>query len=263
VLSSEPQAADTREDQRASLISFATRSIEAAAGAGFELRALGGIAVAMRCPSAQAPEPLARDFSDIDLVVARRSVKKLTKLLPTLGCVPHERFNAANGDSRLLFYLGDEGDDDHMDVFVDSFRLCHELPLADRLGHHDATITLADLLLTKLQVAKLSHKDVTDAAALLLDHPLTPDESGINATHLVGVLASDWGWWRTSTETLDKLKGLFASLGLASQDHELLQHRLAELSQQIEERPKSLKWKARARIGEHRPWRVDPDDVSP
>jgi hypothetical protein len=254
--------ADAETDQRASLIAFAVRLIETANDQGFPIRALGGIAVALRCPSAQAPGPLARQFSDIDLVVTRKSIKPLTKLLREHGCVPNERFNAANGDSRLLFFFG-EDQSEHMDVFVDRFQLCHELRLAERLRHDNVTVSLADLLLTKLQVAKLSHKDVTDAAALLLDHPLTADESGINAEYVTELLASDWGWWRTSTETLAKLEGLFASLNLPSEMQQQLAQRRAELAARIEERPKTLKWKARARVGERRPWRIDPDDVSP
>jgi hypothetical protein len=251
-----------RDDQRAALIAFAIQLIDAANEKGFALRALGGIAVALRCPSAQPPGPLTRGFSDIDLVVARKSVKQLTKVLREQGCVPHERFNAANGDSRLLFSFGDE-EEEHMDVFVDRFQLCHELRLADRLQHDAVTVTPADLLLTKLQVAKLSYKDVTDAAALLLDHPLTADESGLNAAYVADVLAADWGWWRTSTETIARLGELFSSLSLATEERKTLAQRLDELATRIEERPKTLKWKARARVGDRRPWRVDPDDVSP
>ena len=56
-----------------------------------------------------------------------------------------------------------------MDVFVDSFRLCHELSLKKRLNLDPEAISVADLLPTKLQVARLNEKDVSDAAALLLD----------------------------------------------------------------------------------------------
>ncbi len=262
MLSTEPHPAVTHADRRASLIAFTTRLIEAAGDDGFALRALGGIAVALQCPSAEPPGPLAREFSDVDLVVARRSVKQLAKLLPAHGCTPHERFNAANGDTRLLFSFGD-GDGDHMDVFVDRFRLCHELPLAERLGQHAVTISPADLLLTKLQVAKLSHKDVTDAAALLLDQPLTQDASGIDLDYVTELLATDWGWWRTSTETIDALRVHFASLPLTAVDRERLAGQLDALRAALDERPKTLRWKARARVGERRPWRVNPDDLAP
>ena len=67
--------------------------------------------------------------------------------------------NAAHGRRRLVYYAP-EGH--HLDVFVDGFYMCHELQFARRLELDAVTLPLADLLLTKAQVARLNSKDVTD-----------------------------------------------------------------------------------------------------
>ena len=52
----------------------------------------------------------------------------------------------------MIFY--DRPNGRHIDLFVGSFRMCHELPLADRLDRDSPTLPLAELLLTKLQVVR-------------------------------------------------------------------------------------------------------------
>lgn len=242
----------------AQLVDAGRTAVEAASKQGVLLRCLGGVAVALRCPSASAGGPLARGFSDLDFATTFKQVKGSTAVLSELGYRPNERFNAAHGESRLLF---EQADGRHVDVFVDRFELCHVLPLRGRLGDDELTAPLAELLLTKLQVAKLAHKDVTDAAALLLDHPLTSDDSGVNAERIVGLLASDWGWWRTATETVERLGEHLERLPLEPAQTAVVQARLDELRERIAAAPKSLRWRARARIGERRPWREDPDEM--
>jgi hypothetical protein len=244
--------------ERHRLIQAGTAAVEAAHAEHATLRVLGGVAVALRCPSADSVAPLIREFSDLDLATTVKHVKGTTRVLRSLGYEPNERFNAAHGESRLLFYAPDGK---HVDVFVDRFELCHGLPLRGRLEVDPVTLPLADLLLTKLQVAKLSRKDVTDTVALLLDHQLTDDDEGLCTPRLIDVLASDWGWWRTATETLERLTGLVSGLGLDAERTGLVRERLSDVTARIEAAPKSLKWRARARVGERRPWREDPDEL--
>lgn len=245
-------------DHRVHLLRLGADAVRCASESGVELRLLGGVAVALRCPSARDAGPLARDYSDLDFATRARHVKGATKVLKGMGFLANDRFNAAHGESRLMFA---QPDGRHVDVFVDRFTLCHELPLKGRLDRHDTTLDLADLLLTKLQVAKLSAKDVSDAAAILLDHPVTDDASGVDRTRVGEILNGDWGWWRTCTETIDRLGELVVGLGLDQTQRQRVAQRLGELRDHVDATPKSLRWKARARIGERRPWREDPDDL--
>jgi hypothetical protein len=221
-------------------------------------RALGGVAVALRCPTARRP-PFARSFSDVDIVIARPSVRKIEDVLRPLSWHPATRFNALNGHSRMLFT--NEDGSAHIDIFVGEFRMCHRLDLAARLQVHDETLSLADLLLTKLQVARITRKDVTDVSVLLTDHPLTGDEEGINVPYIAHLLGRDWGWWRTITANLDVLSGNLARLGLETEFRRGVEARVRELRKRVDDEPKSLRWRTRARIGERMPWRDEPEDV--
>lgn len=228
----------------------------AATGAGARARVLGGVGVALRCPSARDPALLAREYSDIDLVTDRGSASALSQALEALGYGPERRFNAMHGHSRMMF---DRSDGRHLDVFVDQFVMCHRLTLADRLELHETTLPLADLLLTKLQVAELNAKDVTDTAALLLDHELTDDEAGINLQRITGLLSRDWGWWRTVSQNLTVLPSHLAEC-LSQQSRGVVTGRIDRLLGAIERAPKGLRWKARAKAGDRIAWRDDPEE---
>ena len=48
-----------------------------------------------------------------------------------------------------------------------AFSMSHKIPLSERLELEPVSVPLAELLLTKLQIAELNEKDVRDALALL------------------------------------------------------------------------------------------------
>lgn len=234
----------------------ATEVIADARAAGMQIRALGGIAVALRCPSARGDGPLTRGYSDLDVVTSRRDAPRVAELLEDAGYLPEERFNTMHGYTRMMF---DQPGGLHLDVFVEEFVMCHRLPLGQRLAIHDTTVPLADLLLTKLQVAELNEKDVTDAAALLLDHDLTGDESGINTGYVCEILSRDWGWWRTVTQNLATLTELTRKR-IAADHADVVGAMASQLTRQIDDAPKSVKWKMRARAGDRLPWRDEPEE---
>lgn len=240
------------------VIAYTHDLIERLNAQGALARAFGGVGIGLRCASALRP-PLARDYHDIDLATDRRHAHHLTAALLEEGFQPAERFNAMHGHSRMMFSLSDRA---HMDVIVDDFVMCHKLPLRDRLHLHTETVSLADLLLTKLQIAQINHKDVLDIAALLIDHPLSVDESGINITYIADLLSNDWGWWRTVTANLDLLMRQVASLGLGVDEAETTRQRLRELTAGIGSGKRSLRWKARARLGDRVAWHFEPEEVA-
>jgi hypothetical protein len=223
---------------------------------GGEVRVLGGVGVALRCASMRNGMQLGRDYSDIDVVTTKRSAPTLTRTLEELEFIPARRFNSLHGHSRMMF---DRADGIHLDVFVDTFAMCHKLDLGSRLEFNDTTISLADLLLTKLQVAELNRKDISDAAALLLDHELTDGEQGLNRDYITNLLARDWGWWRTVTENLASV-GTHLTGILDPPANDAVQGRLADLATAIEQAPKSRRWRTRAKIGERVPWREEPEE---
>ena len=238
----------------------ARRVIDTARRRGVHLRLIGGLAVKLHCPSAEHRE-LSRTYGDLDCVGYRSQREKISRLLQDLGYEPNRRFNALQGHRRLLFENPQLGFD--VDIFLDVFPMCHELNFLHRLELDDYTVPVADLLLSKLQVVKLNEKDIKDTYALVEDHEIgeTDDREVINSRRIARLCGDDWGWYKTVTMNIEKVVAL-ADDYLEGEEKELVTGRLRRLRQIIEEAPKSLKWKMRARIGEKVRWYEIPEDTT-
>jgi hypothetical protein len=217
---------------------------------------VGGAAVNLHCSSARQA-PLKRKYGDLDFVAPSKQRPAVQKLFESLGYQGERRFNTLNGDQRLLYLDGGNGR--QIDVFIDRMKMCHVIELANRLGHEGPTLTPADLLLSKLQVYEVNMKDLVDTTALLLDHPIADhDNDAINAAYLARLTSEDWGLHRTlqlnSGRVRDAAKELDVDAGLINQ-------RLDELWTRIDARPKSFKWKLRARVGDRVSWYELPEEV--
>jgi cation transport regulator ChaC len=124
------------------------------------------------------------------------------------------------------------------------------------------TVPLAELLLTKLQIIELNEKDVSDALALLHDHPMgDQDGDTINAAHIAKLCASDWGLWRTFTANLEALGDYLERFDLKDESKERITERVRALLARIEEEPKTFGWKMRAKIGDRKRWYDLPEEV--
>src|SRR5579875_3739933 len=149
-----------------SVVAEAERLLEAAQSQRTTLALLGGVAVRLHAP--EVPAALEREYKDLDFAVPKGGGKAAGRLLAAAGYEPHVVFNAMNGKERLLFFDNDNGR--QVDVFVGSFRMCHEIPLSERLAPGERTVPLAELLLTKLQIVELNEKDIRDTVLLLHGH---------------------------------------------------------------------------------------------
>jgi hypothetical protein len=218
------------------------------------LRLLGGVAVRLR--SAGLPVALQREYKDLDFVTTRKASGETQQLLRGLGYDPHLAFNTMNSKERLLFF--DDAHGRQVDVFVSSFRMCHEIPLERRLETQADTVPLAELVLTKLQIIQLNEKDVRDAVALFVEHDVTDDDAGINGSRVAELCCDDWGLWRTITRNLESVGGHLESYDV---DRDLVSTRLAVLQERIEAAPKSRGWKLRDKVGERKRWYELPEEV--
>ncbi len=246
-------------DIRADVIEEARRVAEAAENEGVALRLLGGVAIRLRAENGLHPA-FRREYADHDFIAGKGASGATQKLFENLGYVPHTRFNAINGRERLLFF--DEERGRQVDVFVGSFRMSHEIPFGKRLALEPMTIPLAELLLTKLQIVELNEKDVRDALALLYDHPVEEgDGDAINAARVAELCAADWGLWRTFTANLASLPGHLGRYDLPDEGRERIEGRVRGLLGRIEEEPKPLKWRMRARVGDRKRWYELPEEV--
>jgi hypothetical protein len=233
------------------------RVLNGAEVAGVDLRATGGVAVGLRCPSAHRP-PLSRSYNDLDFVAAKRQRRALESLFQDLGYDPEDEFNALHGESRMFFL--DRQNSREADVFIDAVRGCHQLDVADRLHVADRTLAPADLLLSKLQVRETNRKDHLDVFALLVDWELRDDDTGINRHRLTEVCCSDWGWWRTVTAVASSAEAVAAEI-LAGEDLGRVLNSLRGIQRLLQDAPKSRRWKLRARLGDRVAWYETPEEV--
>jgi hypothetical protein len=236
------------------------RLLARAASDGVPLRLLGGVAIRLRA-SGELPGALARSYADLDFATTKRGAGPATAFFRAAGYEPHVAFNALHGSERLLFF-----DDEHgrqVDVFVGAFSMSHAIPLADRLELEPGTLPLAELLLTKLQIAELNEKDVKDALALLHEHPVGEgDGDMINAARLAELCASDWGLWRTFTGNLKTVGEYVDRYELPSADKADAKARVQEILDRVDREPKTRGWRLRARIGERKRWYELPEEVA-
>ena len=239
------------------LVEEAQRLTELARKNDVPLRLLGGVAVRLRA-SDVAPQ-LERDYSDLDWATKRGSSHAVQKLFKEAGYTAEIRFNALYGRERLKFM--DETNHRHADVFVGKFRMSHEISLGDRLDADELTVPLAELLLTKLQIAELNEKDVTDAYVLLDSHAVGSDDTTVNGKLIAEVCSCDWGLWRTLTQNLEVCVSRLEGYGLDDHRKERIARRLSDLVELIHAEPKSRKWKLRAKIGDRKRWYELPEEV--
>jgi hypothetical protein len=117
--------------------------------------------------------------------------------------------------------------------------------------------------LIRFQQVEIAEADIRDLCALFLEHTLTyaPEKESINATQISRLCADDWGWYKTVMANLDRLIE-YAENNLAPAAREVLATRAGQLRSGIEGAPKSLRWLARARIGESVRWYETPVTVS-
>ena len=233
------------------------RVVEAAQHEHVPIGLLGGVGIALH-QHADLPDALRRRYADIDLAVDAGADRALRDLLAGLGYEADRRFNALHGHKRQLWW--DHANERQLDVFVGRFAMCHALPLEARLDDPLGTLRPADLLLTKLQVVELNPKDVVDALAILDQHEVAPETAGdvIGHDRIAAITGADWGWATTAGDTLDKLAD---RVSVAPADRQtVLLERIAAVRAAIDGAPKSLRWRARARLGRRMPWYELPEE---
>ncbi len=243
----------------ADIVAEGERLLARAAGQGVPLRLLGGVAIRLRAPDG-LPSPFERRYADLDFVTAKGASGKTQAFFREAGYEPHKAFNALNGNERLLFF--DTENDRQVDVFVGAFSMSHRIPLGERLELEPVTVPLAELLLTKLQIAELNEKDVKDALAIFHGHPLADaDGDAVNSGRVAELCAGDWGLWRTITGNLATCREYADRYGLSTEETERVRARIEGLLERIEREPKSRAWKLRAKIGERKRWYELPEEV--
>ncbi len=245
------------------------------------LRILGAMAVYVH--SSHRPETLIRYralerlgpgrplFTDLDVVGYGDRQKDTARFFQeTMKFVPDFHVNALFSGRRNVFRHPDGLYD--VDVFYDLLSFSHEVRLrgpgtVDRLELDFPTISLADIVLEKLQIHRINRKDLVDLFMLLSGHAVAhgPDADAVDGGHIARVLSADWGFEYDARSNLEKLRGLAAhvvSEGRATKDEQASVDRgIGCLFQLIDREPKTKEWQKRAKKGTSKPWFHEVDEI--
>jgi len=237
-------------------IEEAERIAAAARAARVGVKLMGGAGIHIHSPSAHHP-PLKRKYGDLDYVMPKRDRKAVLAFFPSLGYEANERFNLMQGDHRLFFF--DNMNGRQVDVFIDAIKMSHVIDMRGRLDHEGPCASPSDLLLSKLQIYEVNHKDLVDLTALLLDHPVAANsDEAIDAGYIARLLSEEWGLYRTLQVNIEKLNSTLDELDV---DRELIRSRLAEIWKAVDAQPKPLAWRLRAQLGDRMRWYELPEEA--
>ena len=257
-------------------LSEATRIVEKSKDFGVALRAMGGVAIALRC---QDEKDFARrlgrmieggqEYSDLDFAGFLKERSKLVEYFKTLNYEKRPSTLSSSTSQRQI-YFHPEGYFT-VDVLMDKLLIAnHPIDFRSRITVDPLTIPLADLLLEKIQMwVSFSEKDLKDCLMLLKAHDLSEDGTDgerINSSYIADLLSDDWGFYYTATTNLKKIADILANLEALSKDvhidplkipndeRAMISARIQHLLKVVEERPKSFGWKMRAKLGTKKQW---------
>lgn len=249
------------KEQEEEFFKIASGVMEEAKKRDVTLRLLGAIAFRSHCPKYKFMQySLGRVLTDIDFASLSREAPKVQRLFHDLGCSENEMVMRLFGRERRIFYYADSKI--HSDVFFDKLRFCHDIDLSRRLNVDYPTISVADLLLEKLQIVEINEKDLIDSMMLFCEHPVAEtDEETINSSYISDLCSRDWGLWRTVTGNLSKLKGFLPHYLNVDTDRQRALEGINCLENAIDSKEKSLPWRLRAKVGEKKKWYREVEEV--
>ncbi len=245
------------------VVKIALNLVEEAKREGILLRLIGGPAFRVHSSpmATKVHKKLKRlkgqEFPDIDFIALSKKRKDVKKFFEKRGW---------NFDSYMFFFTSGvgmrnrqiyRGEKIDVDIFYDKLEMCHKIDLRKRLDVDPPTVSLADLLLTKLEIFEFTEKDAKDVMALLRDHKIghRDEPETINAKYIAELFADDWGFWYTATTNLNKIKAACPTYKQLSEgDIADITSKIDQIMKYIDDEPKTKKWTKRAKTGTKKRW---------
>jgi hypothetical protein len=243
----------------------ADRLLREAEGRRLTLRLTGSLGVSAHSPGSRHLLGLLgrRPYRDVDVMGAWKQQRLVGHMFEELGYLPDPDIKQAQefGSKRLIYQH--PGTRIKVDVFMDDLVMAHTVPFGRRLELDSPTISVTDLLLSKLQIHEITENDLIDMVVLLADHDLAPgDREAIDHAYVAGLLAKDWGFWWTTMSNLEKLDAaLDRYQAVPVEIAGVVRERVAALRRQLEAAPKNSRWKLRARVGTRVRWYEEVQEV--
>jgi hypothetical protein len=228
------------------------------------VRLIGSLAIAQRCPGHRALLATLgrRPPRDVDLVAYARDERFIDGLLTGRGYALHPSVSHSRewGVNRLIYT--DPERDAKVDVFLDRLVMAHTIDFAGRLEAEPTTVSLADLLLSKLQIYRITANDLIDLTVLLAEADLGKAPEQIGLDRLRSVLGNDWGFSFGAKLNLTRLgEEVRGYAGLDPVITTRVLARTTRLIDEIDAAPKSTRWRLRSRLGTQVAWHEHVEDV--
>ncbi len=239
------------------------RILKASEGAGVLMRVIGSLAFQMHCPKfGYLQQAMGRAYTDLDFAAYAKQQKQIQTLMGQLGYVDNQEIFIVSGGERSIFDRAEIGL--HVDIFWEKLDFCHIVRWTGRLEVDSPSIPLAELLLEKMQIVQINEKDIIDTIMLLLEHPLgDSDHETINIKRVAELCAGDWGLWRTTTMNLGKVRAITQGYEqLTPEQKNTVEAQVQKALTRIDQEPKSMAWRLRARVGDRVKWYKEVDEVA-
>jgi hypothetical protein len=228
------------------------------------MRLTGSLAIRALCENHAAllDELGRRPYRDIDLLAYSKQKRAITDLFEQRGYVADRSITQLQefGIKRLIYE--DPSSHIKVDVFMDELVMAHTIPFLGRLELTEPTISVTDLLLTKLQIHEITENDLMDTIVLLAEHDVAPATDAINVSYITDIMRKDWGFYHSTMMNLEKVREAterYSALpdGVSS----VVRARLSKLKDAIAGAPKTQRWKMRARVGTRVRWYEEVHEV--
>jgi hypothetical protein len=260
-------------------LSEAIRIVERSKKSNMMLRVMGGVGIAIHSNNERdLAQRLGRivegkqEYTDLDFAGLLKERNKVSDFFANeLSYIKRKTTMSSAASQRLIFFHPDGYFT--VDVLMDKLLVAnHPIDFRPRLGIDPLTITLADLLLEKIQMWEaFSEKDLKDCLLLIKAHKVSDDEGdsdneAINSKYIAELLSNDWGFYYTATMNLKKIKTVTKDLEkvgkevnidpskISSSERDEIVSKIELLLHAIEAHPKSLGWKMRSKVGTTKKW---------
>lgn len=249
----------------AELLDLGKQLVEIGAERGVTLRILGHLAIRDHVKDhIELLELLNRvPTHDIDFIGYSKEQTQAERMFTDLGYEvdPSVAFSQEYGLKRLIFHHHEN--EIMAEIFLDQLIMSHTLDFRGRLELDHPTISLVDLLLSKLQIQEISGKDIKDMIALFAEHELGSDgRELIDVSYLLRLTRNDWGLFYTAKKNLDLVKKYSDQYSVIDATiRQSVKARVDRLTLCMENEPKTFQWKLRAKIGIRLKWYQDVSDV--
>jgi hypothetical protein len=234
------------------------RIAEAAQQRGVIMRVMGPLALHYYFPEnidlyAKLERLGDRYFTDIDYASYGKTRSKMVDLMKSVGYEADLQTLAMTGKTRHIYFAGPVP---MIDVFFDKLDYCHEVDYAGRLELDPYSVSLADILLQKLQIWEINDKDLKDIEYLFTVAAFGEDDDHkVNVGYIARRFADDWGFWYTATTNLERVTEHVESVAALSDDQKAkVKQVAADVRARIDQEPKGKKWEKRAKKGTKKIW---------